>query len=651
MIPSSLDRTRSLPRTRPLSPCLALLAGAILIVAQPSAGNAASHAAGAAEPAVARLEVDARDTTRGIERVHLVLPVKPGKLTLLYPEWLPGDHAPDGPVSGISGLHFAAGGRALEWRRDADSMFAFHLTVPAGVSNLDVTFEVDATAGATDDNAVRTGTESLAILTWNRLVLYPAGAKSDDLRYRASLRLPAGWHFGTALPVTGGTADTVEFGTVSLTTLIDSTLLAGRHFKTLELGGSPAVVMHLAADSDAALAVPAESITHLRKLVQETTALFGATHYGEYHFLVALTDQIASDGIEHHESSDNRTAERAFVSEELRHGTAIAGLLPHEYVHSWNGKYRRPIGLATGNYDAPMRGEMLWVYEGLTEYLGMVLAARSGIASLADARDIWAADAAWLETRKGRDWRPLIDTTIAAQLGYTQAHGWQPRTRGTDFYGEGAMLWLEADTLIRRTTHGAKSIDDYCKEFFGPPSTGPTLVPYDFDDVVRALNAVMPYDWRGFWTERLGRVRAAAPLEGLAAAGWRVTYDTESSAAEKADSEVDKSTNLAYSLGFTLKDEGAVMTEIVPGTPADAAGIAPGSSLIAIDGRKYSKEILDDALEAGGSEPRTLRFLVEKDEMFETVELHYAGHARHPKLERDESTPDLLTAIMAPRTP
>jgi len=608
----------------------------------------AAHAANGA--AAASVEVDARDAPRGIERVHLVLPVKPGKLTLLYPKWLPGEHSPDGPIGGLSALKFSSNGQAIVWQRDADNMYAFHLMIPNGTRSLDVVFEVDAVAGASDNNALRTSTESLALILWNQLVLYPAGARSDDLQYAARLRLPAGWSFGTALPQVSSAGDTTQFAQVSLTTLIDSPVLSGRHFKTVELGGAPAVYLHLAADSEAALDIPAATAAQLRKLVQEAAALFGATHYNEYHFLWTLSDQLGFEGIEHHQSSDNRSAERSLIDDDLRHSGAVTGLLPHEYAHSWNGKYRRPIGLATGNYDSPMRGELLWVYEGLTQYLGMVLGARSGLASLNDARDEWADAAAWLQTRKGREWRPLADTAVAAQIGYTQAREWRPRTRATDFYTESAMLWLEADTLIRSTTHGARSLDDFCRLFYGPPSTAPKVVPYDFDDVVKALNTVMPYDWRGFWTLRLNRLQPNAPLEGLTAGGWRLGFAAEPTLVQKADGGLQKTTNLYYSLGLTLKDEGAVIADVVPGTPADAAGIAPGSNLIAINGRKYSKEVLQDALKAGGAEPRALRLLIQKDDMFDTVDVRYAGHARYPRLERDASTPDLLTPILSPRT-
>jgi predicted metalloprotease with PDZ domain len=600
--------------------------------------------------AIATLEVDARDAPRGIERVHLVLPTSPGDLTLQYPKWLPGDHAADGPIASLAGLKFSCDGKTLAWQRDPVDMYAFHLVIPAGAGTLDVSFEVDAAMSAVLPNATRTATDALAIILWNQLILYPSGTQSDNFQVQARLRLPAGWKFGTALPTVAATGDTVQFAPVSLTTLIDSTVLAGRYFRTVELGGTPAVYLHLAADSAAAVEIPAETTQHMRKLVEQTTTLFGATHYSEYHFLWTLSDQIDFEGIEHHQSSDNRSAERSLIDSELRSSGDLQTLLPHEYVHSWNGKYRRPIGLATGNYEAPMRGELLWVYEGLTEYLGFVLSARSGLATVTDSRENWAQTAAWLQTLKGREWRPLADTATAAPITYYQAPEWRARTRGTDFYGESALLWLEADTLIRRQSHGAKSLDDFCRAFHGAPSTAPKLLPYDFNDVVNALNSVLPYDWRGFWTERLNRIRAEAPLEGLKASGWRLVFDTTPSAELKANEAIQKKLNFLFSLGFELREEAAVIINVVPGSPADLAGLAPDSHLIAVDGRKYSKDVLQDALDMGDGQTRSIRLLVEKDEMFTTVELKYAGKSRYPHLERDSSIPDLLSAITAPRS-
>jgi predicted metalloprotease with PDZ domain len=616
--------------------------------------TAAAAAAGARTPAGAigttSVEVDAREAPRGIEHVHMVMPVKPGKLTLLYPKWLPGEHAPNGPIGGLAALRFTGNGQAIAWQRDADNMFAFHLTIPTGVTSLDIVFEVDAVKDASNNNALRLSTESLAIIVWNELVLYPAGIQSDDMHVAAKLTVPSGWQIGTALPQTTTAGATTQFAPVSLTTLIDSPVITGRYFRTVDLHGSPAAYLHMVADSEAALAITPETTAQLRKLVQEAPALFGATHYNEYHFLLTLSDRIGYEGIEHHQSSDNRVAERALIDEDLRHSSGVETLLPHEYVHSWNGKYRRPAGLATGNYDSPMHGELLWVYEGLTEYLGMVLSARSGLATTADSRDNWANVAAWLQTRSGRDWRPLADTAIAAQISYTQASQWRARTRATDFYDESAMLWLEADTLIRTKSQGAKSLDDFCRLFYGPPSTAPRVVSYTFDDVVKALNTVWPYDWREFWTTRLNRVTASAPLEGLTASGWRLTFAAEPSVEQKGAAALNKQTDFNYSLGFALADDGALVTDVLPGTPADSAGLAPDSTLIAVNGRKYSKDVLEDALKAYGTEPRTLKLLVQKDDMFDTLDVHYAGGPRYPRLERDTRNADLLTAITTART-
>jgi predicted metalloprotease with PDZ domain len=600
---------------------------------------------------VATLEVDERDAPRGIQHVHLVLPVKAGNVTLLYPKWLPAEHAPNGPIGGLSGLKFSSGGQTLTWRRDDVNMYAFHVTVPAGANSLEASFEVLAELDARSPNALRLATDAVGIIVWNELMLYPAGVQSDDMQVAARLRLPAGWNFGTALPRVNAGGEEIQFAQVSLTTLIDSPVLAGHNFRTEALGGTPAVYLHLAADSSTSLAIPADSLAQYRRLVQEASALFGATHYNEYHFLWSLSDQIDFEGIEHHQSSDNRSPERTLIDGDMRRSSDAEMLLPHEYTHSWNGKYRRPIGLATGNYDSPMRGELLWVYEGLTEYIGYVLAARSGLASPTDAHDTWADVAAWAQSRKGRDWRSLADTAISGPFIYDVAPQWQGRTRGSDFYDESALLWLEADTIIRAKSGGGKSLDDFCKLFYGAPSGAPKVVPYDFNDIVKALNSVLPYDWRTFWTERLNRLRAEAPLEGLKASGWRLTFDSEPTTEQKGLEAMHKRMNLQYSLGFDLRDEGAVITNILPGSPADAAGIAPGAKLIAIDGRKYSKDVLQDALNAGNSDSRVIKLLIEKDDAFRMVDLHYAGKARYPRLERDASMPDLLSAILAPHVP
>jgi predicted metalloprotease with PDZ domain len=613
----------------------------------------AIRSATAAATATATIEVDAREAPRGIMTAHLRLPVSAGPLTLVYPKWLPGRHSPAGPLTSLGGPRFTAGRRVLPWRRDAIDMTAFHLDVPAGVTTLDVDLEI-LTAPAPDGvvqglETPRTATESLLILEWNQLVLYPAGTRSDDFPYQASVRLPAGWKYATALRTTAADGDSVQFAAVSLTTLVDSTLLAGRYFRDFDLGGTPAAHLHIAADTPVALNMSSATQTHYQQLVREAAALFGATHYTHYEFLWALTDQIMPDGLEHHESSDDRSPLRALLDDPIRR--AEANLLPHEYVHSWNGKYRRPAGLATADYQAPMLDEMLWVYEGLTEYLGDVLAVRSGLLTDQEFRDEFARIAAAMDSHSAREWRSLRDTTISAQLLYYQSRAWAARLRRQDdFYQESALLWLEADTLIRRESKGRKSLDDFCKLFYGGTSSAPAVVPYGFDDVVQALNAVLPYDWAGFWRERLDRLRPGAPLEGLKAAGWSLALTANPSTMHVAHEADDKDLDLHYSLGFYVGDEGATIGDVIPRSPADLAGASPGSHLIAINGYKWSKELLHDTLSAPAASG-IITLLVEKDDMFKTLELKYSGGERYPNLLREPGSEDLLAHIAHPRAP
>jgi predicted metalloprotease with PDZ domain len=610
-------------------------------------------AARGAAPSAAKIDVDAREAPRGIMSAHLLLPVAEGPLTLVYPKWLPGRHSPAGPLTSLGGPRFTAGGRTLPWRRDSVDLNAFHLDIPSGIAQLGVDLEI-LTAPAPDGvvqglETPRTATESLLILEWNQLLLYPSGAHSDDLDYEARVRLPPGWKFAVALDVLSTDGGSVQFAPVSLTTLVDSTLLAGRYFRDLPLGGSPPVTLHLAADTPVALNISADTTAHYRRLVREATALFGATHYRRYEFLWALTDQIMPDGLEHHESSDDRSPLRALLDDPVRR--AEANLLSHEYVHSWNGKYRRPGGIATQNYQEPMQDDMLWVYEGLTEYLGDVLAARSGLLTEEEFRSELAHDAAAMQSHSAREWRSLQETTIAAPLLYYQSRSWAARLRRQeDFYQESALLWLEADALIRRESKGRKSLDDFCKLFYGAPSTNPKLVPYDFAAVVEALGAVQAYDWSGFWTTRLNRLRPAAPLEGLQAAGWRLALNDTPSVMHLAHEADDKDLDLRYSLGFFVDDERATIGDVIPRSPADAAGAAPGSHIIALNGYKWSKELLHDTLDAPPDAAGTMTLLIEKDDMYKTLELKYSGGERYPNLAREAGTPDLLSLIAHPLT-
>ena len=632
--------------SRTLSILATLLAGAAVW----------SGVSGAAPSGIAQIDVDAREAPRGILKSHLRIPVAPGPLTLLYPKWLPGRHSPAGPITSLAGPRLAANGTAIAWRRDAVDPYMFHVDVPAGVTTLDVDLEV-LTAPAPDGivqglETPRYATESLAIVEWNQILLYPAGVPTDQLIYQTSIRVPPEWHVATALrPAADQDSGAgTKFEATSLTTLVDSTLLTGRFTRTIELGGSPAVQMQIAADRPATLAMSASMLKHYESLVREATALFGATHYRHYQFLWVLTNQIMPDGIEHHESSDNRSPARALLDDDIRR--AEANLLPHEYTHSWNGKFRRPAGLATSDYQTPMRDGLLWVYEGLTEYLGDVLATRSGLLTQAEFRDELARLGAQMDVHKGREWRSLQDTTDAAPLLYYQDRNWAARLRRQDdFYQESALLWLEADTIIRRLSHGQRSLDDFCRRFYGGDSTGPEVRPYDFDAVLGALAAVQPYDWRAFWLERLQRLRPGAPLEGISAAGWKLALTNMPSSMHVAHEVEDGELNLQYSLGFSVTLNDGTIFDVVPGSPADRAGAAPGSRLVAVDGHKWSREVLHDALASEKDADRKLSLLVEKDDEYRVLDVRYSGGERYPNLVRDPASADLLERIGQPLAP
>jgi predicted metalloprotease with PDZ domain len=598
-----------------------------------------------------RLQVDATDAPRRLFHVRMNIPAKPGPMTLLYPEWIPGEHGPTGPVVNLVGLKIAAGGQPVPWRRDDVNMYAFHVEVPAGASALDVAFDFISPPDAAGFSSGSSATSRLAVIGWNQFALYPEGAQPDDLQYQASLRLPDSWRFGTALPARPRSGAEIEFETVSLTTLIDSPLSAGAWYRTVDLGtdrGAPHF-LDIAGDSARSIEMGPELIAGYKRLVAETGALFGVRHYRDYHFLLTLSDHVAHFGLEHHESSDDRVPERTLIDAGPR--TMAATLLPHEFVHSWNGKYRRPAGLVSGEhdggYDFPMKGGLLWVYEGLTEYLGEILAPRSGLETPQEFLDSLAMTAATLDTEYGRTWRPLADTAVDAQVLYDAGDDYRDYRRSVDFYAEGTLIWLEADVQIRQLSKGAKSLDDFCRAFFGGSGGAPAMKPYSFDDVVAGLNAVQPYDWAGFFRQRLDSTAAHAPLGGIDGGGWKLTYTAIPSGMWSAAAEEHKLTDLSYSLGFKVKDDGTIV-DVTMGGPAQKAGIAPAAQLIAVDNRQFTPTVLHEAVQATAAGTGTLEFLMKTGEYYEVRRIEYMGGERFPSLVRNPAVPDLLSEIGAP---
>jgi predicted metalloprotease with PDZ domain len=594
---------------------------------------------------VIQLNVDATDAPRRLFHVKMSVPAKPGPMTLLYPEWIPGEHGPTGPIVNLVALHVTGGNQTIPWKRDGVNMYAFHVDVPAGVASLDVNFDFISPPEEGGFTSGSSATSKLAVLNWNQLLLYPQGADSDKAQFQVSLKVPPAWKFGTALPIRRETGNQIEFQPASLTTLIDSPLSAGAHYRTIELGSGngAAHYLHLAADSDRALEAPPEVVNGFKNLVQEASTLFGARHYRDYHFLYTLSDHVAHFGLEHHESSDDRTGERTLIDADSM--KVRGGLLPHEFVHSWNGKYRRPAGLAPngedGGFDQPMQGELLWVYEGLTEYLGEILTPRSGLSTPEDFREGLASTAAFLDNRSGRNWRPLEDTAVAAQVLYDSGGDYSNYRRSVDFYPEGTLIWLDADTLIRQLSKGAKSLDDFCKTFHGGASGGPALKLYKFADVAAALSSVQPYDWAAFLRQRVSATNAHAPLGGIERSGWKLVYDANRSDFWKAAEEDRKTTDLSYSLGMLVREDGTI-GDIVMGSPAEKAGVSPSVKLIAVNQRQFTPTVLREAVAAG----KPVDLLIKTGEYYEVHRVEYTGGLRYPHLVRDASKPDLLSDII-----
>ncbi len=595
------------------------------------------------------LDVDATQAPRRIIHTHMAIPVSPGPLTLYYPKWIPGEHAPDGPILNVTGLKFSGNGKTIPWRRDLVDMFTFHLDIPQGVSVLDVKFdyvEPTSTAGFT---AGASATDNLVVISWNQNVLYPAGRRAQDIILKASLKLPEGWKFGTALPVARREGNEIEFKPASLNRLVDSPVSASRFYRVVDVTPPGEPVHHeidLAADSQAALKMSPELQQEYTNLVAETGKLFGARHYRDYHFLLTLSNYVAHFGLEHHESDDSRIGEFSLIDPRLR--LNMATLLPHEFVHSWNGKFRRPRDLSPPYYEQPMKTDMLWVYEGLTQYLGGLLAERSGLWTPDDYRQSLASIAARLGPgRPGRTWRPLLDTATAAPILYDAPGQWSNWRRGVDFYDEGLLVWLEVNSIILRQTHGKKSLDDFCRLFYGGPNDGPQLMTYTFQDLVDALNKIAPYDWAGFLHKRLTSTSPEAPLGGIEGSGWKVVYTSVEPALLQASEAVHDNIDETYSIGLQLKKDGTVQDSIVT-LPAYQAGISPGMKVIAVNGRPFTPQALRLALRAGTTSKEPLRLRVLNDGYYKTCSIDYDGGERFPHLVREAGRPDLLDEMLKP---
>ncbi len=596
-----------------------------------------------------QLTVDLTAAQARVFHATLSIPASPGPLTLLYPKWIPGEHGPTGPISDLAGIKISAAGKTLAWQRDLADMFVFRVTVPAGADSVQVELDYLSPVSTGQFSAGPNATSKLAVLSWNTLLLYPQGQPAAAIRFSPALRLPKGWRYGTSLRIAAETDSEVRFSDTSLEMLVDSPVIAGEYFRniTLSSGSGPVHYLHMAGDSPSGIEMPEKLQAAYRQLVNEAYALFGARHFTSYHFLYALSDNVASFGLEHHESSDNRVPAKTLSDASLH--LKAADLLPHEFVHSWNGKYRRPAGLSTPDYQATMTSDLLWVYEGLTQYLGEVLAARSGVITAEQSRERIARVAGYLDHQAGRAWRPLVDTAVTAQLLYGARSDGDSWRRSVDFYDEGTLVWLDADVTIRQQTQGRKSLDDFCRRFHGAPESGPMVKPYTLDEIVATLNEIAPYDWRGFFETRVYRVAPRAPLGGIENGGWKLVYNEQPNAMVRASEASDENADLRYSLGMTVKSTG-VVADAAPGMPAARAGLGAGMKIIAVNSRPWSLENLREAVQAsrGGAPPIELQ-LANGEYVF-TTRVDYSGGERQPHLERDASKTDWLSEILKSRT-
>ncbi|MBA4065570.1 MAG: peptidase M61 [Isosphaera sp.] len=611
-----------------------LTASAVLILAAPAA----------AAPVV--LDVDASEVARRVVHVRETIPAAPGPLTLRYPKWIPGRHRPVGQVSNVAALRVAANGKDLAWRRDDADPFTVHVTVPDGAAAVEVSFDLLLAAGNEGGAQFMTvASPKVLTLNWNDVLVYPAVAKPLDLPFKPSVTLPAGWKFGTALRAAGGKDG--AFAEVPLGTLVDSPLLAGEHVREVRIGTTDdqkarhRVVM--ACDSPDGLEVPADTLKAWDRLPGEAAAVCGPDRpYRDYTFLLGLSNHVPRAGIEHHQSSDNRLSELALVKAPERR--AAATLFPHEFAHAWNGKFRRPADMIVPDYQVPQQTRLLWVYEGLTNYLGWLLAARTGLLTPDEARDYLAMTASRMTNSRGRGWRPLDDTAAAANVLFDAPRSWAAARRAVDFYDEGTLLWLEADVLIRAKTKGAKSLDDFCRAFFGGGAGRPEVKGYQLADVVAALDAVAPHDWKGHFARRVEAVVDAPPLEGITAAGWKLAFAEKPSDLFAAAEGLSKGVNLLDSVGLLLGADGLV-ADVVPGMPAAKAGLAPGMKVLAVNGRRYTADGLKAAV-AGTKSGAKLELLAESGDFFKAHAVGYAGGARYPRLERVDGQADLLAEVV-----
>jgi predicted metalloprotease with PDZ domain len=598
--------------------------------------------------AVLRIEVDARDLPRRLLHTTVEIPCEPGPLVFWYPKWIPGTHAPSGPVDTIGGLRLETKeGHSISWHRDQEELYRMSCTVPEGTRGVRVHLDTICNAAALEASGhLSYGNGSIGIINWPTCLVYPGGESANDTTVHLMLRLPAKWKHATALRSEGVKEGVITFSPVSLATLADSPLIAGEFMRTIPLavGSNSPAFFHLASESPAALLLGPDVIDLYSRMVREAGALFGACHYSEFHFLITCSDDLGHLGLEHLSSSLNGVRERDLIDAANRKGW-IANLIPHEYVHSWCGKYRRPSGQCTTDFQTPQHTEMLWVYEGLTEYLGELLMVRSGLVNLNEYRETLTSRISGLMLRTGRKWRSLEDTAVASSLLRASSPNWNELRRDQDYYYEGALLWMEVDAIIRQRTDGARTLDDFCRKFLGKNPARGDVVSYGMPEIVRLLTETAPHDWEVFLTQRVSRPLDALPLDLLGRIGYRLQYGPKPQA-QQPDRGRGGGISARHSLGLTFSGDGHIV-DVVPGMAGDRARLAPGMRVMGINGRLFSPQRLQDGL-ADSVARRKIDLLLLEGDRFRIIELDYAEGPKYLELVRDSSKPDLLAEILKP---
>ena len=616
----------------------------------------------AQKPAI-KITADLSEAPRKLYHAEIEIPVTPGPVTLITPEWIPGEHRATGPVSDITGVVFTANGQTLAWRRDDTNLYEYHLTVPAGVTTLHAHLDCIVTSRVS---------QKLAVLEWEKLLLYPASTPVKDIPIQPSVTVPAGWGIGTALTPTGTGAPaavtgadeadhattpgatTTHYAATTVEQLEDSPVITGQYFHEFPLAPeiTPKHYIDVVADSPEDSELRPELLAEISNLVRETGAAYGPRHYHVYHFLLTLSDVAGGEGLEHGQSSDNGVGEKSFS--DAAHQLADSDLLAHEFTHSWNGKYRRPFNLYQPDFATMQQGSLLWVYEGMTQYLGNVLAARSGLKSQAQYRDILALSAANLDNKPGREWRPTEDTAISASVLRSGNAAWANWRRGQDYYQEGELFWLDTDTTIRKMTGNKKSLTDFLHIFLGKGgNTGPLIVPYNRDELIADLNQVVKYDWATFIHERIDKINPHADLAGIEQGGYKLVYTDKPNPSEtamaKAGGRRRSGPDVWYSAGLRINADG-VLTDVRWGGPADNAKLHPGQKIIAVNGIVYSSDAFKAAIQQAKGNTEPIHLIVQSDSFVTLANLNYHGGERYPSLQRVEGTPDYLDDITQPLT-